>query len=302
MSHHITVVPASTKAGRETIRVLLESESKPSIRAVYRDTSKAPAEFIKSPNFEAVKGDIGDGGSLDFTGSNAVFYIPPPIYDGKDTGEWATQAATNVKKALQKANVQRLLILSAIGAHNSSGIVLSQGVLRLNYISDELLKDSVPEVAIVRPTYFYEDFAHLLDAAKEENPTIYSWITPIDYKIPLVGLKDVGENCANSLLAKTANPSPHYFNVFGPRSYGSLDLREVVEEITGKKVELKLVETDQLLDYWKQIVPEAYAQEFKEMTTAGSEDGVIAKSFVYDESTIRGKVELLDGLRSVYKN
>ncbi|KAK2671138.1 hypothetical protein RAB80_013560 [Fusarium oxysporum f. sp. vasinfectum] len=287
MSRHITVIPASTKAGRETIRTLLESESKPTIRAVYRDTSKAPPEFLKHSNFEAVKGDIGDGDSLDFTGSNTVFYIPPPTYDGTDTGDWATRAGTNVKKALEKANIQRLLILSAIGAHNSSGI----GVLRVNYISDELLKDSVPEVSIVRPTYFHEDWAHLLDAAKEENPTIYSWVTPIDYKIPMVGLKD----------PRQQSPALTISTFFGPRAYGSLDLKEAVEEITGKKYELKLVEKDQLLDYWKQIVPEFYAEEFKEMTTCGLADGIIAKNFVYDENTVRGKVELVDALRSLYK-
>ncbi|KAG8673527.1 hypothetical protein FPOAC2_06972 [Fusarium poae] len=298
MPHHITVLPASTKAGRETIRALLASDNKPFVRAVYRDPSKAPAEFIKNSNFETVNGDVGDGSSLDFTGSNAVFYIPPPTYDGTDQGEWATRAATNVKKALKDANVNKLVILSAIGAQNSSGI----GVLKLNHISDELLKDSVPEVVIVRPTYFFEDFAHLLDAAKEENPIIHSWITPIDYKIPLVGLKDVASNCANSLLASTAEPSPHYFNIFGPRAYGSVDLKETVEEITGKKVELKLVEEDQLLDYWKQIVPVAHAEEFKEMTTAGFAGGVIAKDFVYDEKTVRGEQELVDALRALYKN
>ncbi|KAM0235993.1 hypothetical protein ACHAPO_005215 [Fusarium lateritium] len=239
MPQHITVLPASTKAGRETIRVLLASDSKTSVRGVYRDPSKAPPEFTKNSNFEAVKGDVGDGNSLDFTGSNAVFYIPPPTYDGTNQGEWATRAATNVKKALKDANVNRLVILSAIGAHNSSGIV---------------------------------------------------------------GLKDVASNVANSLLASTAKPSPHYFNLFGPRAYGSVDLKDAVEEITGKKVELKLVEEDQLLDYWKQIVPEAYAEEFKEMTTAGFSGGVIAKDFIYDEKTIRGEQELVDALRSLYKN
>ncbi|CAJ0550412.1 Ff.00g103420.m01.CDS01 [Fusarium sp. VM40] len=297
MPSHITVLPASTKAGRETIRTLLESESKPSIRAVYRDPSKAPAEFVQNSNFEAVKGDVRDGSSLDFTGSDAVFYIPPPILDGTDQAKWATRSATNVKKALKDAGVRRLLILSAIGSQNSSGI----GVLRLNHISDEILKDSVPEVAIIRPTYFFEDFTPLLDAAKEENPKLYSWITPIDYKIPLVGLKDVAENCANSLLSP-AKPSPHYWNLFGPRTYGSADLKDAVEEITGKKVELVLVEEDQLLDYWKQIVPEAYAEDFKEMTTSGLPGGAIVKDFVYDENTIKGKQELVDGLRAVYKN
>lgn len=126
---------------------------------------------------------------------------------------------------------------------------------------------------------------------KENHTNLYS----------KVGLKDVAENCADALLAETAKPSPHYFKVFGPRAYGSLDLKEAVEEITGKKYELKLVEKDQLLDYWKQIVPEFYAEEFKEMTTCGLADGIIAKNFVYDENTVRGKVELVDALRSLYK-
>ena len=124
MPYHITVLPASTKAGRETIRTLLESESKPSVRGVYRDPAKAPAAFVKNPNFQAVKGDVGDAKSLDFTGSDAVFYIPPPIYDGTHHKEWATRTATNVKNALQNTpSVKRLLILSAIGSQNSSDIV-----------------------------------------------------------------------------------------------------------------------------------------------------------------------------------
>ncbi|KAI6777044.1 hypothetical protein HG530_000989 [Fusarium avenaceum] len=297
MPSHITVLPASTKAGRETIRTLLKSESKPSIRAVYRDPSKAPAEFVQNSNFQAVKGDVGDGSSLDFTGSDAVFYIPPPILDGTDQAEWATRSATNVKKALKDAGIKRLLLLSAIGSHNSSGI----GVLCLNHISDEILKDSVPEVAIIRPTYFFEYFASLLDAAKEENPKLYSWIAPIDYKIPLVGLKDVAENCANSLLSP-AKPSPHYWTLFGPRPYSSTDVKDAVEEVTGKKFELVLVEEDQLLDYCKQMVPEAHAQEFKEMVTASVPGGVIVKDLVYDENIVKGKQELVDGLRAAYKN
>ena len=178
----------------------------------------------------------------------------------------------------------------------------------------------MPEIIIIRPTYFFEDFAPLLDVAKEDNPTIYSWITPIDYKIPLVsnhfslktkkintdiilqvGLKDVALNCVNSLLSSPDKPSPHYYTLFGPRAYGATDLKEVVEEITGKKVELKLVEKDELLDYWKQIVPEAHAEEFKEMTVASLGDGVIGKNTKYDENTVVGEQELADALRALYK-
>jgi uncharacterized protein YbjT (DUF2867 family) len=126
MPLRIAVVPASTKAGRETIRQLLEAESKPFVRGIYRDPSKAPSDFAQNPNFEAVKGDVGAGAGLDFSSADAVFYVPPPTYDGTDQGEWATRCAENVKKAIHDAaSVKRLLLFSALGAQHDHGIVRS---------------------------------------------------------------------------------------------------------------------------------------------------------------------------------
>jgi hypothetical protein len=124
MSLHISVVPASTKAGRETIRELLASASKPIVHGIYRDPSKAPPEFTQHANFKASKGDVGTGDGLDFRGSGAVFYIPPPTYDGTDQREWATKTATNVKNAIRDApSVRRLVLFSALGAQHEQGTV-----------------------------------------------------------------------------------------------------------------------------------------------------------------------------------
>ena len=125
MPLRIAVVPASTKAGRETIRQLLEAESKPFVRGIYRDPSKAPSEFAQNPNFEAVKGDVGAGAGFDFSSADAVFYIPPPTYDdGTDQGEWATRCAENVKRGIHDAaSVKRLLLFSALGAQHDHSIV-----------------------------------------------------------------------------------------------------------------------------------------------------------------------------------
>lgn len=125
MPRRIVILPASTKAGRETIRVLLQSESKPFVRAVYRNPAKAPAEFLQNPNFEAVQGDVSSGSGLDFAGFNTLFYIPPPTYEpGADQSEFATRAATNIKDAINKAGtVSRLLIFSAVGSQYDRDIV-----------------------------------------------------------------------------------------------------------------------------------------------------------------------------------
>ena len=124
MALRVTVIPASTQAGKETIRALLANDRKPLVRGIYRDLSKVPTEFAKHPQFRAAKGDVSAGSSLDFRNSDAVFYIPPPTYDGTDSAQFATRNANNIKAAMERAqSVKRLLVLSAIGAQHDKGIV-----------------------------------------------------------------------------------------------------------------------------------------------------------------------------------
>ena len=118
----VSVIPASSNAGRAAVRQLLK-DGGVTVRGFYRNVGKAPDEFQQSPNFTAVQGDVQDASSLSFSGSDAVFYVPPPIYDGTDLGDFATRAANNVKAALVEASVKRLVLLSAPGSQHSSGIV-----------------------------------------------------------------------------------------------------------------------------------------------------------------------------------
>lgn len=124
----VLVVPASTKTATAAIRSLLHETSPPEqpieIKAVYRDPSKAPAEFTSQPNFEAVKGDISDASSLDFTGADAVLTLTPPVFDGRDIVKNAETVSQNVKEAIERApSVKRLVLLSSMGAHLSEGVV-----------------------------------------------------------------------------------------------------------------------------------------------------------------------------------
>jgi uncharacterized protein YbjT (DUF2867 family) len=120
---HITVAPASPKTGQATIRSLLADPSNPTVRGYYRDLSKVPAEFKANPRFEAVKGDVEDAGSLDFSGSDAVFNITPPLYEEKDIIAHARLVSENVKAAAKKAGVKRFVLLSSVGAQYDHGTV-----------------------------------------------------------------------------------------------------------------------------------------------------------------------------------
>lgn len=61
-----------------------------------------------------------------------------------------------------------------------------QGILRLNHITDEILKDAAQEVIMVRPGYFQEDFVSALEQARADPPVVHAWSSPADHKIPMV--------------------------------------------------------------------------------------------------------------------
>ncbi|KAF5626014.1 hypothetical protein F52700_8729 [Fusarium sp. NRRL 52700] len=290
MSTVITVLPASTKVGKEAIRLLLASPANPTIRGIYRDTSKAPDEYTSHPNFNAVKGDVGSEESLNFSNSNAVLYVPPPTYENIDQGDWAMQTANKVKDALNKSDVKRLVVLSGLGSHNDHGI----GFVRLNHHTDKILKDSVPEVTILQSTHFQEEFEYMFQMPLGNPPTISSWIAPEDFKIPIVSLRDVGKVCVNKLLGKLESPSPQVLKIFGPRAYSSIDLRDMFEEITGNKVELRLAQGEDLKAFFRQILPEHCIADFMEMIESSLPGGLIAKEYEADENTMTGRVDMLE--------
>ncbi|KAF5605742.1 isoflavone reductase P3 [Fusarium pseudoanthophilum] len=288
-------VYSSTKVGKETIRLLLTSSASSTIRGIYRDTSKAPEEYTSNPNFSSVKGDVASEESLDFRNSDAVLYVPPPTYENIDQSEWAKQTANNVKGALKKSGVKRLVVLSGLGSQNDHGI----GFVRLNHHTDNILKGSVPEVTIVQSTHFQEEFEYMFQMPLGDPPTISSWIAPRDFKVPIVSLKDIGEVCAKNLLSKLESPSPQVIKVFGPRAYSSIDLKEMFEEITATKVELRLAQGEDLKAFFRQIMPEHCIADFMEMIESSLPGGLIAREYEADENTVTGKVDMLEVFREL---
>jgi len=120
----ITVCPASAKVGQATIQALLDDKASPAVVGVYRDVSKVPDRFKSHPKFKAVQGDVSDATKLEFSGSDAVLSITPPLFDGSDMIEHAKRAAENTKTAIKSSgSVKRLVYVSSMGAQHNHGTV-----------------------------------------------------------------------------------------------------------------------------------------------------------------------------------
>ncbi|KAE8378623.1 hypothetical protein BDV26DRAFT_261220 [Aspergillus bertholletiae] len=298
----IAIVPASPKTGRAAIHALLNSTATTApitVKGVYRDLSRVPEEFLSNPHFQAVKGDVSDATSLDLTGVDAVLAITPPIYDGTDFLACARTASENTRLAIQKSgSVQRLVLLSSFGAEHESGT----GEIMSNHIAETVLKDAAKEVVLARCTYFMENWAPGVETVKSEHPHLYTYITPVDFEVPMVAVKDMGQAFAHYLLAPSIPESPYIVEVHGPRPYTSKDVQRAFEEAVGKDVELRLVEKKDLSQFFAAFLPKNTAEAFTEMTTAFLPGGVMANAYVENSSSARiwrGKTELNDAIREL---
>lgn len=115
-----------------------------------------------------------------------------------------------------------------------------------------------------------------------------------------MSIRDIGRACADALLAEPKGVSPYYFDLHGPRHYNALDVKEAVEEITGKKFDVIPIEKDKLAEFFARQIPSAHIQDFVEMTTSALPGGIMAGDFGSDERTVHGKAELVEALRPLY--
>ncbi|PKY01179.1 NAD(P)-binding protein [Aspergillus campestris IBT 28561] len=290
----ITILPASSKTAQATIRSLLSTPTNTNlhIRGLYRDPTRAPPEFTSHPAFHATHGDIRDANTLDLAGTDALFVMTPPRHDVDDIFQWAREASENTRAAIERSSVRRVVLLSSMGAEFESGT----GEIRTNHIAEEILQDAAPEVVIVRAAYFMENWAGGVSSVKDqENPYFESVITPLEYEVPMVAIKDIGSACAAHLLTPTLPESPYIFELHGPKPYSVLDVQRAFKDATGKDVAVRPVEKQDLPAFFGQFLPPALVGPFVEMTVGFLPGGVMAQGNPDAEKRVqRGRTGLGD--------
>ncbi|KAF5133997.1 hypothetical protein E5D57_004626 [Metarhizium anisopliae] len=299
----ITVAPASTKTGRAAIRSLLTSrDAGVEIQAIYRDAARAPAEFTSLPNFTAITGDIADESSLHFQGSDAVVAITPPVFDSGDIVAMAKERSENVKSAIEKsATVNKVVLLSSIGAQYSSGV----GEIKTNNIAERVFATTnVPEIIFIRCAYFMENWTVALDTLRGPEPFFFSTVTPLEWKIPMVAVGDVGAAIAAQALKRESSPKrPYVFELHGPRMYSPLDVQVAFSDALRTRVAVRPVARGDLDGFYKQVFPEDVVPEWVEMATSFLPGGVMNPGDV-EEGTgvVNGKTELGDAVKNAVES
>jgi NAD(P)H dehydrogenase (quinone) len=180
------------KVGGAVARNLLAA-GKP-VRAVLRDTTKATA--WADQGCEIAPAEMTDGEALTaaFRGAEAVFILPPPIFDPAPGFPEIHAVIAAVTTALAATRPARVVHLSTIGAQAPQPNLLSQQGL----VEQALRRLTMP-MTILRPAWFMENFAWDVASARDDG-VLRSFLQPLDRAIPMAATADIARVAADLLM------------------------------------------------------------------------------------------------------
>jgi uncharacterized protein YbjT (DUF2867 family) len=164
------------------------------VRVVGRNAGSLAS--LKAAGADVAAGDIGDADFLAraFAGATAVYTMIPTDYAAHDMAAEQDRLGDAIARAIAAADVKRVVNLSSVGAHVSSGTGPIAGLHRQERRLDEL---AGVDVLHVRPGYFFEN--HLAAIEMIRSIGAYADMTAPDSPLPMVATADIAQVIAREL-------------------------------------------------------------------------------------------------------
>ncbi len=219
------------RVGGAAARRLLEAGLP--VRGVVRDAAKGAAWAERGCEIALAAMDDAAALARAFEGAEAVFVLPPPVFDPQPGFPEARATVAAVREALEAAKPGRVVWLSTVGAQAGQPNLLSQHTLMEAAIADLALP-----LTILRPAWFMDNALWDVPVARDEG-VLASFLTPLDRAIPMVAAKDVGATAAD-LLRETWT-GRRVVELQGPAPVSPNDLAAAFARVLGREVRAEIV-------------------------------------------------------------
>jgi NAD(P)H dehydrogenase (quinone) len=176
------------QVGGAMARALLAA-GKP-VRAVVRSAEKGKPWAALGCEVAIANMEDADALAAAFAGAEGVFILPPPQFDPSPGFPEALRVIGAVKQAIERAQPERIVCLSTIGAQASQPNLLTQRTLL-----EEALRPLPMPVTFLRPAWFMENFAWDVATARDSG-VIASFLQPLDKPVPMAATADIGRLAA----------------------------------------------------------------------------------------------------------
>ncbi|NBD09447.1 MULTISPECIES: NmrA family NAD(P)-binding protein [Corallococcus] len=212
--------------GRPLVQKLLKAGRKVTIIA--RDPGKV-ADLAKL-GAAVVKGSIDEKATLDaaLKGAEALFWLSPPPAR-PDFFTWATDAARQAAAAVKAHGVQRVVVLSSVGAQNGAG---TGPVSTLKPI-EEAFQAAAPHVTSLRAGFFMENLLRDVHGLAKAG-ALYSVMSP-ERAFPMVAAADIASKAAE-VLTDASWKGHRYVGVHGPKDLTYPEVARILTQVLGQPV------------------------------------------------------------------
>ena len=278
-----TITGITGQVGGVVARTLLAAGK--NIRAVVRDTAKAETWTRQGCEVALAPMDDPEALRTAFAGAEGVFVLLPPNFDPSPGFPESQSIIAALRKALESAQPQSVVVLSTVGAQATSENLLSQ----LSLMEQALRTLPLP-VTFLRPAWFMENAAWDLPPARDTG-VIPSFLQPLDRKIPMVGAADVGRVAAE--LLQESPKGNRVVELEGPRRISPNDIAASYAYLLGRAVSPRAVPRDT----WEAL----FRSQGMHNPTPRMRmlDGFNEGWITFEHDTLKGRVELQTVLRGI---
>ncbi len=235
------------------------------VRAVLRDPAKRARWDGRGA--QSVLADLTDTRGLAdaLRDSEGVFAMLPVLPSLDEAGH--RRLADSIADAIEAAGVDRVVLLSSIGADLPAGT----GPIRWLHDLERRLADTGAVVTAIRPCHFQEKVEVVLDAVLQDG--VYPvFASSADVPEPMIATRDVGKAAAEALLSRPSESAS--IDLIGP-AHTERDVAGRLAAILQKPIEVVTIPRDGWVDAMVEAdVPAPFARELAELYAAG-EDGLL---------------------------
>ena len=255
------------------------------VRAVVRDSAKGATWSRQGCEVALAPMDDPEALKTAFAGTEGVFVLLPPNFDPSPGFPESRSVIAAVRRALESAQPQRVVVLSTVGAQARFENLLTQ----LSLMEQALRTLALP-VSFLRPAWFMENATWDLPPALDAG-VIPSFLQPLDRAIPMVGTADVGRVAAE--LLQESGHGHRVVELEGPRRISPNDIAAGYAHLLGRAVSPKAVPRDT----WEALFR---SQGMNNPTPRMRMlDGFNEGWITFEHDTLKGRVELQTVVRGI---
>ena len=278
---------ATGQTGSVVAKTLLKKDLP--VRVIVRSEEKGAV--YEKLGAEVAVADLQNADALTeaLQGGKVLYLMNPPAYQAEDLFAETGKVIEAFQTAIENSALEKIVVLSSIGGHLSSGT----GNILTAYKLEQAFGNLDIPVTFVRAGGFMENWNGVLETAKTQG-VLPSFYQPLDRKVPQVAAADIGRVAAEAMQEKTVGKEVKELAGFWTSPE---ETAEAFGKVLGKEVKAVPVPENQWTDILKNHNSPKNAASLAEMF-AGYNSGHIKFE---TENQIAGKTTIEDFAREALK-